>query len=232
MGDQLKTATSEKRFLLFVGNSPIKTIQSIGVGSDFHQAPFSLGDVMSLKCVVGLFVCVVALLAVGPIVLGQESPSAPTTVSPVKSSINDVLQAEAETVEAQKDAGPKDEVADELRQRLLGAWLMAPKQGQDKTDDPRIEVQQKFFGLGHWIYTLSDPKTGELVGSHGGTYTLNGDVYEETIVFAAFSTEEMIGNSYKFKLTVKGDRLTQRGVGNNFNEDYTRLQASAAKPQE
>ena len=79
---------------------------------------------------------------------------------------------------------------------------------------------------------MSDPKTGELVGSHGGTYTLNGDVYEETIVYAAFSTEEMIGNSYKFKLAIEGDRLSQRGIGNNFNEDYTRLDADATKQKE
>ena len=191
---------------------------------------------MSLAHVVRMSVCLVVLLAVGPTALAQKNSS--SVASPEKSPIpSDVstaedLQAETETVDAKKEAPPKDEVADKLRQQLIGAWLMAAKPGQDKADDSRIEVQQKFFGLGHWIYTLSDPKTGELVGTHGGTYTLKGDVYEETIVYAAFSTEEMIGNSYKFKLTVDGDRLSQRGIGNNFNEDYTRLDADATKQKE
>jgi len=139
---------------------------------------------MPLAHVVRLFACLVVLLTVGPTVLAQENSAPPVAASPEKSPI----PAEAETVDTEKDTLANDEVADQLRQRLLGAWLMAPKPGQAKADDSRIEVQQKFFGLGHWIYTLSDPDTGELVGSHGGTYTLKGDVYEETIVFAAFST--------------------------------------------
>ena len=185
---------------------------------------------MSLAHVVRMSVLVV-LLAVGPTALAQEN--SPPKKSPIAAvSKAEDLQTKTETVDAKKDAQPKDEVADKLRQKLLGAWLMASKPGQDKADDSRIEVQQKFFGLGHWIYTLSDPETGELVGSHGGTYTLKGDVYEETIVYAAFSTEEMIGNSYKFKLAIEGDRLSQRGIGNNFNEDYTRLDADATKQKD
>jgi len=175
-------------------------------------------------------ICSVILLATFSTAWAQED-AAPVVVAPQLEDGGKVAAPVAKAEDAQDGKG-EDEVAGKLRQQLLGAWLMAPKPGQARDDDSRIGVQQKFFGLGNWIYTLSDPKTGELIGSHGGTYTLNGDVYEEKIVYAAFSTEEMIGNSYKFKMTVEGDRLMQRGIGNNFNEDYTRLQAGDAKPEE
>jgi len=187
---------------------------------------------MSFTHAFGLSICFVLLLVFVPTGWAQEN-AAPAVEAPQSEGDEKIVVpvADAKPGEA-PDAKAKDEVAEKLRQQLVGAWLMAPKPGQNQRDDSRIGVQQKFFGLGHWIYTLSDPETGELVGSHGGTYTLNGDEYEEKIVYAAFSTEEMIGKSFKFKLTVEGDRLMQRGVGNPFNEDYTRLGAEDAKPKE
>ena len=182
-----------------------------------------------------LSMALVILLVAGPAALAQE-PVAPLAESPQVETIASP-DTQAKAVDEPNSAEPakpnsEDAVAEKLRQQLLGAWLMAPKGGQNESDDSRIGVQQKFFGLGHWIYTLSDPETGELVGSHGGTYTLKGDEYVETIKFAAFSTEEMIGESFKFKLTVDGDRLSQRGIGNSFNEDYIRLTAADDAPKD
>ena len=180
---------------------------------------------MSYNYAFSLFICFTISLATGPSILAQETET-PVPVQTKEASGNLAEEGAKEGAET-----GKDEVTGKLRQQLLGAWIMAPKSGADAAADSRIGVQQKFFGLGHWIYTLSDPETGELVGSHGGTYTLKGDEYEETIVYAAFSTEEMIGQSFKFKLTVDGDRLMQRGIGNRFNEDYIRLKANAAEPK-
>src|SRR5262245_31191548 len=69
----------------------------------------------------------------------------------------------------------------ELRQRLLGTWVLAGD--ADSKNDPEPGARLKFWGLKDWVITQSDPNTGELIFHHGGTYTLDGDNYEETIVF-------------------------------------------------
>ena len=55
----------------------------------------------------------------------------------------------------------------------------------------------------------------------------------QRITLAAFFWGQRLNEDdtiqYKFKLTIEGDCLMQRGIGNRFNEDYTRLQADAKK---
>lgn len=58
---------------------------------------------------------------------------------------------------------------------------------------------------------------------HGGTYTLDGDEYEETVTFANENTKHMIDTKLKFKISVDGDRYTQVGIGNSFTEEWERL---------
>ncbi len=83
----------------------------------------------------------------------------------------------------------------------------------------------KFFGLKHWVITESNPETGDIIYHHGGTYTLEGDTYEETIKFAASNTKSMIGRTYKFKISIDGDAYEQVGIKNTYNEKLKRLKA-------
>ena len=108
----------------------------------------------------------------------------------------------------------------DLRQRLLGAWVLTG--GVDAKSDPEPGARLKFWGLKDWVITQSDPKTGELIFHHGGTYTLDGDNYEETITFAAENTKQMIGMRLKYKIAVDGDTYIQHGQGNPFNERWIR----------
>ena len=111
--------------------------------------------------------------------------------------------------------------AKDLRQTLLGAWALAG--APDSEDDPQPGARMKFWGLKHWVITESDPETGELVFHHGGTYTLDGNNYAETIKFAAENTENMIGLTFRYRIKVDGDTYTQIGVGNAFNERWVHL---------
>lgn len=115
-----------------------------------------------------------------------------------------------------KDTGSKD-----LRKLLLGAWALAGT--PESKDDPEPGARMKFWGLKHWCITETDPETGELEYHHGGTYTLDGDKYTETITFAAESTKSMIGMTFKFKIKVDRDTYIQIGNGNPFNERWVRL---------
>lgn len=109
--------------------------------------------------------------------------------------------------------------ADGHRQKMLGAWGFAG--ALDSTNDPQPGARMKFWGLKHWVITESD-QNGKLVFHHGGTYTLDGDDYVETIEFAGDQTSALIGRTFKFKIKVDGDTYLQTGVGNSFNERWVR----------
>lgn len=104
-----------------------------------------------------------------------------------------------------------------LARDLIGTWILAGT--PDKFDEkPPAKGPLKFFTGKHWTYTQADPATGKVVYHHGGTYTLDGDNYAETINYANESTAHMIGQTLRFEIKVEGDRLTQTGIGNPYTQ--------------
>ena len=109
----------------------------------------------------------------------------------------------------------------QLARDLIGTWVLAGT--PDKVQDPPPAKGPLKFLMGkHWTYTQADPDTGKVVYHHGGTYTLDGDTYAETISYANESTATMIGTTLKFKLKVEGDTLTQVGIGNPYSQVWKR----------
>ena len=101
-----------------------------------------------------------------------------------------------------------------LAKQLVGTWTLDGGQG----------ARLKFFTGKHWAITEADAKTGKVVWHHGGTYTLVGDTYTETVEYANESTANLIGKEYKFKVKVEGDVYQQTAVGedNPFTESWKR----------
>jgi hypothetical protein len=107
-----------------------------------------------------------------------------------------------------------------LAKDLIGTWVLVGT--PDKVDDqPESGGRLKFRTGRHWAITQADPKTGRVIFHHGGTYTLDGDTYAETVEYANESTADLIGKTFKFKVKVEGDTYTQTGVGddNPFKEE-------------
>jgi hypothetical protein len=97
---------------------------------------------------------------------------------------------------------------------IQGAW-------EFKTDDGVRHL--KFIANGKWTVTQSDPKTGKVLFHHGGSYTFDGKIYVETVEFANENTAEMIGNKFKFEITLTNDAFHQKGIENPWTEDWTRV---------
>lgn len=97
---------------------------------------------------------------------------------------------------------------------IQGAWEL-------KFDNGSRRI--KFIAGGQWTITQCDPETGAVVFHHGGTYTLDGATYTEKVVFANDNTIDMKGDSNKFELTIEGDVIHQKGIGNPWTEDWTRI---------
>ncbi len=115
--------------------------------------------------------------------------------------------------------GPKEPT--KLAKDLLGTWVLVGTPDQ-VGEAPKSGARLKFFTGKHWVVTQAEPETGKVVFHHGGTYTLDGDNYAETIEYANESTADLIKKTHKFKIKVEGSTYTQIGDGNPYSEVWKR----------
>ena len=124
----------------------------------------------------------------------------------------------AALIYAEEEAPKAETEPSKLHDDLIGAWTLASTpDGQDLSSQRRL----KFFGRKHWTVTQSD-EDGAIQYHHGGTYTLDGDEYVETIEYGMGQTAQLVGQKFTFKIKVEGDKYTQTGVGNPYNEVWKR----------
>ena len=116
-------------------------------------------------------------------------------------------------------AGPKEPT--KLAKDLIGTWILVGTP-DNIGEAPKSGGRLKFFTGRRWVVTEAEPETGKVVFHHGGTYTLDGDNYAETIEYATENTADLIKKTFKFKIKVEGDTYTQIGVGNPFSEVWKR----------
>jgi hypothetical protein len=109
----------------------------------------------------------------------------------------------------------------QLAKELVGTWILVGEPGKVE-EVPAAGGRLKFFTGRHWTITQADPATGVTIFHHGGTYTLKGDEYLETVEYANESTTNIIKQTFKFTLKIEGDTLTQTGIGNPWNEVWKR----------
>lgn len=108
-----------------------------------------------------------------------------------------------------------------LEARLMGSWLL--EQSVTPGTPSGIGTRRRIFTPGKWEIIQNDPKTGEVIFHHGGTYRLNGDLLEQTVTFAGARTKNYIGRVSKFRITVDGNTYTQIAIGNQFSEVWKRM---------
>jgi hypothetical protein len=106
-----------------------------------------------------------------------------------------------------------------LAKNLVGTWVLVSEGGKAGNGTGRL----KFCTGRHWVITQSDPRTGSIVYHHGGTYTLRGNEYAETVEYANDNTKQLLKQTFRFSIKIDGDTLTQTGIGNSFNEVWKRV---------
>jgi hypothetical protein len=126
--------------------------------------------------------------------------------------------ASAALIKAQDETPKAETEPSKLHDDLIGAWTIAESPiGQDASGARSL----KFFGRKHWA-TSQAGEDGGVTYYHGGTYTLDGDESVETVEFATGDTAQLIGQKFKFKIKIEGDKYTQTGIGNPYNEIWNR----------
>ena len=65
---------------------------------------------------------------------------------------------------------------------------MGPGRTPDKVEDPPPTAADKVLHRQALYVTQADPESGEVIYHHGGTYTLDGDTYKDTILYSTGTT--------------------------------------------
>jgi hypothetical protein len=126
--------------------------------------------------------------------------------------------ASVSELRAQEETPKPEAEPSKLAADLIGAWtLVGTPDSEEQTPSKRL----KFFTGKHWLVTEADDE-GKVTIHHGGTYTLDGDEYAETIEYALPESISAVGMKFKFKIKVEGDKYTQIGIENPYNELWRR----------
>ena len=96
----------------------------------------------------------------------------------------------------------------------LGTWqLVSTKYGNETnfTDYPAERRRIKMITDTHFTWMDYAVDTKKVGSSAGGTYTLEGNAYTETIEFVGDGMEPFAGQKQVFTIKVDGDKLFQSG---------------------
>jgi hypothetical protein len=121
---------------------------------------------------------------------------------------------------AQDEKPQPDAIPSALAKGLMGTWVLAGTP-EKEVEPPAKGGRLKFITAKHWTVTESD-EAGKVLFHHGGTCTFEGDEYTETVKYANENTAELIGQSFKFKVKLEGEKYTQTGIGNPYTEVWRR----------
>lgn len=105
------------------------------------------------------------------------------------------------------------------RGRLEGSWQYTFV-GHPELDDIKILNQDR------WVWSVFVRDTGELLASAGGTYTLRGNRYHETVEYASPGYGGLLGKTQAFQITLHRNQWHLSGTLTNgavVDETWTRI---------
>jgi hypothetical protein len=111
-------------------------------------------------------------------------------------------------------AGPGASESKQKTVSITGTWQLASyKYGSALsgfTDVPPGQKRIKLITDTHFTWINYDTNTNRITSSAGGTYTLVGDTYTESIDFG-MGMDSYLGNKPAYKVTVEGDMFFLSG---------------------
>ena len=111
----------------------------------------------------------------------------------------------------------------------IGTWkLVSTKYGdaKDFTQYSEDSTRMKLINPTHFTWLEIDNNSKKVLTSAGGTYTLEGETYTESLDFAGEGMAPYLGKAQKFTIRVEGDKLFQSGQlsdGLKIEENWVRV---------
>jgi hypothetical protein len=129
--------------------------------------------------------------------------------------------------------GEAPERAGDQRSSLVGTWkVTSMKINGQAMDLPDSSVTYKHVTPGGFTFLSFQKADGKLYRAGGGTWTLSGDEYAETIEYGLGDVfEEIKGGTHTFKCRIEGDTWHHTGKlakGTTIDEVWTRVKPSEA----
>jgi hypothetical protein len=118
-------------------------------------------------------------------------------------------------------ARPQTNGGQAKKSQLDGTWELVA--GQQL---PKGAREIKIISGGHFIFAAYDTGKGELLGTGGGTYVLNGSSYTEHVDFGDRISPGVVGKDQQFAVKIDGDTFVQAGTlsnGKNLSETWKRV---------
>src|SRR5437763_13969715 len=115
--------------------------------------------------------------------------------------------------DAAKPAAAKIAKSADLRTALVGTWKMTSmKINGEKNDLPDEAVTYKHVTPGGFTWLSYEKESGKIFRAAGGTYTLQGDAYTETIEYGVGNDFDSIKHaSHPFTCRIEGDTWYHTG---------------------
>lgn len=132
------------------------------------------------------------------------------------------------------EAPEKSAKSADLRTTLVGTWKMTSMKVNGRQSNlPESSVTYKHVTPGGFTWLSYNKEDGKIFRAAGGSYTLNGDDYTETIEYGTGDDFEGIKNaSHSFKCRIEGDTWFNVGSlagGTTLDEQWTRVKPGTAK---
>jgi hypothetical protein len=109
-----------------------------------------------------------------------------------------------------------------LAQGLMGTWIHHGEPGK-LVEPPAKGGFIKLRTAGHWAAIAVNPRSGLVTSTHGGTWRVNGNLYEENVEYGNEYHAQWIGKTYKWTVTLEGDVMTMIPIGNPWHEVWKRV---------
>lgn len=104
---------------------------------------------------------------------------------------------------------------------FVGTWVLVGTP-DEIGQAPAAGASLKILTATNWSDVQADPETGTTNFSHGGTWSIHGHTYTETVTHATKHLQPLVGKSFRFDYKLDKDMLTLVGDGNPWKEVWKR----------
>lgn len=110
----------------------------------------------------------------------------------------------------------------DLQNRIDGTWQMCNAADSSVNYNDGLE-SYKIYSKGNYVLSKVFKGTTNIALAFWGIYSLENNVWDETITYTTPNVSAITGHHYLFKLKLDKDYLVINGINNQFNELWKRV---------
>jgi len=124
------------------------------------------------------------------------------------------------TVFSKSETKNTKEILD-LQNKIDGTWQMC---NADSTVNYNDGVESyKIYSKGNYVLSKVLKGTTNIVLAFWGVYSLENNVWDETITYTTSNVSTISGQHFLFRIKIDKDYLVINGINNQFNELWKRI---------